>query len=146
MTNRAAQPAPAGLGLHPFFPRHPETRIRFRSSATWLNDADQLPVERVAKDCAAGCAVAETECDNDFEGWDGIAEIVEPDGVTIRLEADAPFRWLRFYSRADRNALALEPVSHGANALNRPDPAALGVVALAPGGTLSGTIRLSVIA
>ncbi len=143
MTNRAARPAPAGIGLHPFFPRHSETRIRFRSTAIWLNDPDQLPIERVARDYSAGCNAAETELDNDVEGWDGVAEIHQPGGLTIRLTA--PFRWLRVFTPASRNIVALEPVSHGANALNRADPAALGVVTLPPGGTLSGTIRVSVI-
>ncbi len=145
MTNHAAGPAPAGLGLHPFFPRHPETRIRFRSTAAWLNDADQLPAEHVARDYSAGCRAAETELDNDFEGWDGMAEILQPDGLTIRLTADAPLRWLRAFTPAQWNVVALEPVSHGANALNRDDPAALGIVTLLPGGTLSGTIRLSAV-
>lgn len=132
---------PAGLGLHPFFVRDPDTTLAFRAAAVWLGDRDILPVERVPVPGAwrhDDPRVAVTGLDNCFDGWDGRATIAWPRrGWRLELRASEPFRHAVVYTPPDRDYLCVEPVSH-----------ANGRIAdtrLAAGATLSGTIdfRLS---
>lgn len=134
---------PAGIGLHPYFPRHPGSRLRFQADGVWLNGAHDLPDRRVAGqlwDCRDGALVADRPLTHDFDGWDGLAEICQPDMPPVQLRADGALHWLRVFAPADRDLLAVEPVSHGANALARENPVALGIVALPPGEALSGAM------
>ncbi|MFV3130973.1 aldose 1-epimerase [Niveispirillum sp. KHB5.9] len=147
LRNRAGGVMPAGIGLHPYFPCCPSTILRFRAEGAWLNGDHGLPDRRVpggAWDCRDGRLVAEHPLNHDFDGWDGVAEIIGPDAPAIRVQAGGALRWLRIFAPAGHDILAVEPVSHGANALARPDPAALGCVALAPDAVLSGWMRIFV--
>lgn len=139
--NREDRAVPAGLGLHPFFVRDPDTTLAFRAAAVWLGDRDVLPVERVpvpAEWRHDDPRIAVTNLDNCFDGWDGRAMIAWPRrGWRLELRASAPFRHAVVYTPPGRDYLCVEPVSH-----------ANGKIAgtrLAAGATLSGTIdfRLS---
>ena len=43
VTHLAEKPAWHGLGLHPYLPRQPGTRLRTKASQVWLSDASKLP-------------------------------------------------------------------------------------------------------
>jgi aldose 1-epimerase len=132
---------PAGLGLHPFFRRDPDTELAFRAAAVWLGDAEVLPTARRAIPAAWDYSTSrrvEPGLDNCFEGWDGQAVIAWPRRrLRLELRATAPFGHAVVYTPADRPYFCIEPVSHvnGKVAESR----------LAPGATLAGDIafRLS---
>lgn len=143
VTNRSSVPMPAGLGLHPYFRRRPETRVRFSAGGMMLVGPDLIPTGKVAPanrfgDFAAGSTLPGTLIDHCFTGWDGTATI-EDDLGTITLEArGAPC--LHVYAPADGSALCLEPVSHPPDALNQ-DPAAMTM--LPPGCTAAMQMWIS---
>ncbi len=144
VTNRESRSRPAGLGYHPFFWCDDATRLRLAATLAWPADAAGLPGAAQACpqfDGAHWVAVDGTNLDCDLEGWDGHATLTQGDGTTIELRAGC--RWLRLFTPPGQGIVAIEPVTHAANAINRADPAGLGLVALAPGATLSLTIGIS---
>src|SRR5512141_1334137 len=46
VTNRDSRPMPAGIGMHPFFPKSPKVEVRFAATGVWRNDERMLPVSR----------------------------------------------------------------------------------------------------
>ena len=68
VTNRDRRPMPAGIGLHPFFPKTPSTEVRFAADAVWLSDKRMLPASRIDVpprfDFAQRRAVADLDVDN----------------------------------------------------------------------------------
>jgi aldose 1-epimerase len=145
ITNRHTTPAPAGLGLHPYFPRASMTvprvnaTLQFRANAVWRNGGDQLPVECVDVppewDHTSGRTVGELALDNCFEGWDGTAVLTWPDR-RITIEADSTFRHTVVYTPRGESFFCVEPVSHMNDAINHG-----GMRVLDPGETLRGEIR-----
>ena len=140
---------PAGLGLHPFFPRRPGVRLKFSAANVYRTGQDSLPGEcvpvpaewdyRVIRD------LGEPGLDNCFEGWDGDAEILfEQDKIMLRLEADPVFGHLVVYVPTGRDFFAVEPVTHLNDAINRPDLLGHGLHVLQPREQLSGTVRFVV--
>jgi aldose 1-epimerase len=142
VTNIADRPAPAGLGLHAFFLRRPGERLAFRSAGAWTNGVDMLPAAEVrggAWDFADGREIVEP-LDNDFFGWDGAARLSALGAAVTTLGADPAFGHLRVYTPAGRDYYAVEPVTHGADAINHPErPGAMAI--LAPGATLAAGVR-----
>ncbi|HTC10881.1 MAG TPA: aldose 1-epimerase [Acetobacteraceae bacterium] len=142
ITNLHGAPAPAGLGLHPFFPRGTAT-LQFRADAVWQNGPDMIPTARIAIppdwDHASPRAVGSAALDNCFAGWTGTATLAWPDR-TLTLEASEIFRHLVVYTPPGQDFFCVEPVSHMNDAINH---ATMHV--LAPGETLRGTVtfRLS---
>jgi aldose 1-epimerase len=144
-------PAPAGFGLHPFFPRSPATRLQFSASHVWHNDAsDMIPIERtkvpVAWDHRDGRPVGEIALDNCFAGWAHLARLHYPDrGYTLSISADAVFRHLVVFTPPGQDFLAVEPASNMNDGLNRMDGTTdHGVFVLAPGETRSGRITFRI--
>jgi aldose 1-epimerase len=94
--------SPAGLGLHPYFPRNGAPPPRFSATRVWLNGANSLPSEPAAVpewDHSGAQRIGGAALDNCFAGWDGEAHIVwASDGPALRIEADAPFRHLIVYT------------------------------------------------
>ena len=148
LTNHHDGAAPAGLGLHPFFRRTPDARLRFAATGVWLNDAAQLPVTLApippAWDHAGGRRVDGAALDHVFTGWDGQAEIaLAPSPVILRLDASAIFRHLVVFTPPGAGFFCVEPVSHMTDAVNRCATSAdTGLAILPPGGTLEGEIIL----
>jgi aldose 1-epimerase len=144
VTNRDARNMPAGLGYHPYFLRDAATRMRLAAAREWPAGADGLP--GAARDCPrfdgvqwVGAEGSDLDCD--LEGWGGCATLVQGDRTTIQIQAPCP--WLRLFTPPGQAFVAIEPVTHAANAINRGDPAGLGLVALAPGARLELSIGIS---
>lgn len=139
MTNRHDTPAPAGLGLHPYFRRPAGATLRFHAATVWLNDPTALPTKQIPVpdlwNHAGGMAVGAAPLDNCFSGWDGVAHIgLGPMKLTI--EASGAFRHLQVYTPEGQDFFCVEPVTHRPNGVN----AANGMTVLGPGETLSGTV------
>jgi aldose 1-epimerase len=145
LTNRSAEPMPAGMGLHPYFRRRPETEVRFESDYVLLSGADDpvptgisAPAAHFA-DFAGGSSLPGETVDHCFAGWSGEATVRDDLG-TISLTADgAPH--LHVYAPADGSALCLEPVTHTPDAPNR---APQEMIVLPPGCSASLTMRIAV--
>ena len=140
---------PAGLGWHPFFPAHPGTELRFGATGVWINGADSLPVSldpvRPEWDYSAGKALGEPNLDNVFAGWGGSADIAfVEDGLGLTVTADPLFTNAVVYIPKGRGFFAFEPVSHMTDAVNRMERPDHGLRVLAPGESLSGTMRIGV--
>ena len=142
LANRSTEAMPAGVGLHPYFRRRPETGVRFAADHVLLSGADPLPTGITAPadhfaDWSVGASLPLETIDHCFAGWSDEAEIRDALG-SITLEADgAPH--LHLYAPSDGSALCLEPVTHTPDAHNRA-PAEL--ILLPPGCAASLTLRI----
>jgi aldose 1-epimerase len=136
---------PFGLGLHPWLPRTPAVRVMARASAVWQRGADGLPQHRIdlpeAWNFAAPRMLPDDGIDNVFAGWDGQASIVWPE-TGMRLSISADMAYYIVYTRPGADFFCFEPVDHMINAHNLPGgPARNGLTLLAPGQSLSRTVR-----
>lgn len=142
LVNTHATPAPAGLGLHPFFPRI-GAQLQFGAASVWHNGADYLPSTRTPVppewDHRAARPVGSVALDNCFEGWAGTATLAWPDR-TLTVIATEALRHLVVFTPPGQGYFCVEPVSHMNDAINHD-----AMRVLAPGETLSGTVsfRLS---
>jgi aldose 1-epimerase len=142
LTNLADTPMPAGIGLHPYFPRDADTRLRFDAEGVWLADATMLPTETAAAahfgDWAAGAPVAgETLIDNAYDGWGGSAQIGQRRGnITMHVEGASV---LHLFRPPGTDFFCVEPVNHLPDAINRG-----GMDMLAPGETRTLAMTLSI--
>ncbi len=140
LANDGDDTMPAGIGLHPYFPRDPMTRLTFTATAMWLSDETMIPTHAAAADMfgdwRAGSGFPGRLVDNSFEGWSGQAAIESPRGTTRISAIGAPI--LHIYVPPDGDFLCVEPVSHLPDALNQ----GFAIDTLAPGETLALTIRI----
>lgn len=135
--NLESRAVPAGLGLHPFFPRDADTELACRVEGVWRADADVLPVDRIAVppewNFAASRPVDGVVLDNCFDGWEGSATIRWPRrGLGLSLVATQPFRHLVIYVPKARPYFCVEPVSHANGAVAQ--------TSLPQGETLAGEV------
>jgi len=147
VTNAGDTDAPAGVGLHGFFPRRAGQKLAFASRGALLNGADMLPSGRVSGgdwDFSAGQVVGGAALDNDFYGWDGVAEMAADEGPRVIMRASAAFGVLRVYTPEGADFFAAEPVSHRADAINHPGDPDGAMTVLAPGTVLEGEVRFMV--
>lgn len=133
MTNQHGASVPAGLGLHPFFPRATFRTLRFNAGGVWLNGSDSLPDRQVAPpngwDYRNGQSVDDPALDNCFTGWDGSA-ILHGDAFSLTIQGASNLRYLQVYTPPGQDFFCVEPVSHMPDAINR---AADDMWSLAPG-------------
>ena len=146
ITNREAVAAPAGLGLHPYFPKANRPSLRFNATGVWSNGPDALPL--CHQQVPAGWAhadprpVAESALDNCFSGWDRNATIIAGP-ASLRLEASEIFTRVQVFTPPWADFFCVEPVTHVPDALNNADEP---MQSLEPGATLAGTVRLGLLA
>jgi aldose 1-epimerase len=141
---------PAGIGFHPYFPKPSGTRLKFAATGVWPPDAPDA-VERGYGDLAAGLGfhdgpeVLGRGLDRCFEGWDGHAEVIWPDGARAIVTADGALTRLQIYDAWDYPYLCVEPVSNANDGFNRMarQVRGHGVARLETGEELSGTIWIS---
>lgn len=140
MTNASDTPMPAGLGLHPYFPRPEGARLTAAATGVWTGEdivPDQLAVPAEVADWrdqvvdeAAGARLI----DNAYDGWTGLAVMADADGET-RLAASTDR--LHVYAPQGKAFCCLEPVTHRPDVFNQAAPGDGGFVVLAPGESLS---------
>jgi aldose 1-epimerase len=143
--NRAQIALPYGLGFHPWFPRHAGTTLEAKAGRVWLEDERHLPtgVEPVTAhpgwDFSRAAPLPDAWINNGFDGWDGRAEIVQPEhGVVLSVEASVGLGVYILYSPAkDSGFFCFEPVSHVVDAHHGE-----GLTVLAPGATMEVAMRI----
>lgn len=114
MTNQSGQPAPAGLGWHPYFVKRPDGHLSFRASGRWEMGPDKLPTHRQATsgmdaDCAS------LDVDHCFDGWDGVVQLRD---AAMRVRVRSGLTRVVVFTNGTRDYLAIEPVSHVNNAVH----------------------------
>lgn len=142
LTNQAAQAAPVGLGWHPEFVKRPGSRIAFRATGRWQPDQDQLPTVRQASEgLDAECAAL--QADDCYDGWDGIARLADE---RLRMTVRSELTRLVVFTEAASDTIAIEPVSHAANAVHLyargASAADLGLRVLEPGETMMAQMTI----
>ena len=141
LTNKGDRTMPAGLGLHPYFPRDASTRLMMATQRMWEGDETMIPTRAVAPgrfgDWSAGAGLPECLIDNSFDGWTGHAAIDGADGVT-RIGAIGA-RTVHLYAPPGETFLCVEPVSHLPDALNQD----FAIDTLDPGETLALKMRIT---
>ncbi len=148
--NISEQPMPCGLGVHPYFPCGPDTRIDTRITDALTIDEHVLPVEKVPAEGRYDLRdrlVCGQDLDNGFGGWAGDARMTDPQWpYELRLTSlDAKF--FQLYSPREGGIFVAEPVTHANAALNAPEAQwpELGMRVLEPGEAMSLDMRLEVI-
>jgi len=139
--NLEDRPAPAGLGLHPFFERDAETELACRLSGVWRTDPEVLPLQRLPVppewDFSRSRRVDGMGLDHCFDGWNGKATVTWPQrGLRLVISATEAFRHLVIYVPEGQRYFCVEPVSHANGAIGRS--------LLAAGATLAGEVSFCV--
>ena len=145
VSNRDTVSWPAGLGLHPNLSVWPGQTLQFEAAGAWSNGPDRLPEQPVsgaAWDFSRPRQVALLELDHDFHGWRGLARVEGGPRGAIRIQASEIFSVLRVFTPVARGFLAVEPVTHIADAVHRPPSAQTGYRLLEPGAALAGTVAI----
>jgi aldose 1-epimerase len=149
LENQDDRAMPAGLGLHPFFPKRPGVRLQFTAEGVYPNGEDSLPTDSIQLpekwNYRELIDLGEPGVDNCFKGWHGTARIVfGPEKIGLGIQADPFFGHLVVYVPTGRDFFAVEPVSHVNNAINRPDIADRGLKVLQSGERLTAKVRFHV--
>ncbi|UIP06067.1 aldose 1-epimerase [Erythrobacter sp. SDW2] len=134
---------PAGLGLHPYFRRRPETRVFFEAGGIVLSGRDQIPTGEIAAPGAlaefrTGSHLPGALIDHCYTDWNGEV-VIEDDLGRIEMRAVGA-SYLHVYAPPGTDILCLEPVTHPPDALNRwPEE----MTVLEPGRSTSIAMRIS---
>lgn len=146
MTIRAegAQPMPAALGFHPYFPAA-GALIRAHTQSAWVADARGIPASHQE---IAACALlrgaggpSALALDHCFTGWDGLARLTWPSHeLTLRATPNPGF--LQIYTPQGADYFCIEPQTAMPDAFNRPASQS-GARSLAQGEELDLTLEIA---
>jgi aldose 1-epimerase len=143
ITNQSAQAAPVGMGWHPYFVKRAEAHLSFDAQGIWQMSSDKLPTD-LQPSSGLNQACASLAVDNCFEGWSGRAHLRD-ELMQIQIESD--MRRLVVFTNAEKDFVAIEPVSHANNAMSAGNPkesADRGVVTLSPGQSWQVSMQITV--
>jgi len=150
LANAGRARMPAGMGMHPYFPKAPGATLTFRHGAIWPPDAPEAVRQGAVTaspglDFNGGQPVIGRGLDRCFDDWDGVATLSVPDGFTTTIEADPVFGKLQLYDAWDYPYICIEPVTNANDGFNRMAHGVPGhaVRELAPGEAMQGSIRIT---
>lgn len=114
---------PAGLGLHPYFPRDCNTVYYGLHHGEWRNDGDCLPQDLDLKERAIdwwdGRNVEERRVDTVYTNRQGILSVAWPSrNLSLVIQPGDALPHTVVYTPEGQNFICVEPVSHATNALN----------------------------
>ena len=145
ITNQSADPAPVGLGWHPYFVKRTGSHMAFEASGRWAMGEDKLPTRREPStgldvDCAG------LEVDHCFDGWRGVVHLRDAE---LHTQVSSNLERLVVFTQATRDSVAIEPVSHVNNAVNLMarhgfTAQELGLRVLQPGESMSAEMSIRV--
>ena len=151
LRSRDDNPMPYSLGLHPYFPRCPGSRLTASVKGMWRGDATMIPTEFVGAtdliDLGQGQSIAKAPfVDNTFTGWEGPARIEQPElGLEITLKASANCSFFHVFIPEGEDFFCAEPTTAMPNAINRLESAKeTGLAVLEPGETVAMEMVLGV--
>ena len=153
VTHRGSESRPYGLGMHPWFPRTPETRFLADVDGIWLCGANAIPTVHTTRippdlDVRDACPAIGARIDHLYTGWSGRAAIRWPNhGLSVQIESatmEGPdgtrgAGYCQVYRPEQGAAFCLEPVSHPVDAFHLPGQP--GLIVLATDESLRMTVR-----
>lgn len=148
--NASDDAMPCGLGIHPYFPCGPETRLDTAVTHSWTIDANVLPVDKVPAEGRLSLSerlICGQELDHGFGGWRGRARISDPQWPFATEFSSPTATFFQVYSPATGGFFAAEPVTHANTAMNAPEEEwpELGFEVLEPGQQMTLEVRIDVI-
>ncbi len=121
LTNQGASPMPAGLGLHPYFPRS-GAELELNIGGMWENDGQNLPSRWIP--CSAPPQWLDSGAiDHCFTGRVGPI-IIHWSDHRLTMTPDPALGHTILYVPAGADYFCVEPVSHLTDAVNRREAAA----------------------
>jgi len=151
LRSRDDNPMPYSLGLHPYFPRCPGSRVTASVKGMWRGNDTMIPTEFVSAtdliDLGKGQRIADAPfVDNTFTGWEGRARIEQPElGLEITLKASANCGFFHIFIPEGTDYFCAEPTTAMPNAVNRLEsPGETGLSVLQPGETVAMEMVLGV--
>lgn len=145
ITNQSAVSAPVGLGWHPYFMKRADARLHFDATGRWEMGTDKLPTVRSSSTGLDGDC-AQLAVDHCFDGWSGVVHLHDS---VLHMRIVSGLSRLVVYTTPEHDTVAIEPVSHVNDAMNRMAQTGasadeLGVCILQPGQTFSCEMRIEV--
>ncbi|MFJ4343681.1 aldose 1-epimerase [Pseudomonas sp. NPDC089401] len=124
VTHQEAAATWYGLGLHPYFPRHADTRLHAQARSVWLAQEGALPSWQAEVpehwDFATARALPAKAVDHAFGEWSGDCVIEQPGaGYRLLCSASGAGHFLLFCPE-QQPFFCFEPVSHPINAHHLP--------------------------
>lgn len=148
LENKSADPMPAGLGFHPYFPRTKNTALTFHAKTVWMPKQETSLFPQINKpiplewDFSIGRSPGGESIDHCFSGWDGSANIDD----RIQITSDEALRHAVLYTPKGEDYFCFEPVTHINNAVNIPGPPSrTGLRIIEAGETLAVSMRIDVL-
>jgi aldose 1-epimerase len=146
------QPMPFGIGLHPYFVREVDARLRFDAAVMSQTEERHLPDHFVAARLGPGfssgtCLEGLNGFDAHFAGWRPQRAVLDrPEaGVAVTVSASGVLSNLHVYVPPEGGLVCIEPVSHVPDVHNRTALATFGDLnILEPKAVLSGSMHLNV--
>lgn len=124
ITNLSERPMPAGLGLHPYFPKGADTRYCGLHRHEWHNDSAGLPTE--CSDAGSpidwwdGTSVGSRSVDTIYTGRHGPLSIIWPGaGAILEMRPARNLPMTVVYVPEGQDYFCVEPVSHLTDAVAR---------------------------
>lgn len=150
LTNQSAQPMPAGLGWHPYFPKNgalieaDTTHVWTGAEGNIIGDSPRPLTPET--DLRVARAVSDLALDHCFSTGSGRVKLTWPArGLSVLMTASSPLRHLTVYTPKAADYFCVEPVSHAPDAVNNTLPLKeTGLQVLKAGETLSAKITLNV--
>ena len=146
VTNLGESSMPAGLGLHPYFHRHPGMRVELNVGRSWQIDDEYLPTG--TSEAVSAPVIIDDALQQELalygSQWDGELKVAYRQGHLL-MKADEPITHFVAFAPLDAPYLCLEPVSHLADAFNSPthEWANRGTNVVQPGQTLEANLRFT---
>ena len=145
ITNQSALTVPVGLGWHPFFVKRADSQVQFEATGRWEMGRDKLPTHRAAS-TGLNTPCATLDVDHCFDGWSGTVQLRDR---VLNMRVRSSLSRLVVYTTPDSDSIAIEPVSHVNDAVNRvaqlgSSAQDLGVCILQPEQTFTCAMRIEV--
>jgi aldose 1-epimerase len=121
--NCSQEPMPAGLGMHPYFPKTDDVQLDIGLNKVWMPDNTGVP--QTLADIPEQWQLTNHRklhnlvLDYCFTDWNGNARIVWPEhNIGLTLSHTGLFKHMVIYIPEKQNYFCIEPVSHITNAFN----------------------------
>ena len=151
VTNESSRPMPLGFGLHPYFIRTPQVRLRASVDRMWRVDKTAIPDALVTPPpdltfTAGGLNPDASILDNNFIGFDGRARIEWPEwNARLDVTADPIYSCLVIYTPENQNFFCVEPATNCIDAFNLANQGRTdtGLIVLEPQDTAAGDVTFA---
>jgi aldose 1-epimerase len=151
LSNSGNHPMPAGLGLHPYFPKPSGTTLQAQVKHLWEIDSSVIPTQHILVpdeyDFSIPKILDHARLDHCFDGYGGTMQIVWPNRpVQLKVTSSSFLQHFVVYTPAGKDFFCAEPVSHMPDAINRLSRPDHGLIILKPNESLVAEYEFAVLA